>query len=136
MKSSRRISPNWENGRQNGKYVSDQKRDLGVLVDSSINVSTQCAAAMKKANSMLGIIKKGTENKTANLLVPLYKMLVRPHLEYCVPFWSPLVKKRQCVLQVRNAVVMLFEIFFSNLQTESKNRDTGDVSFTKNVFTK
>ena len=30
---------------------------------------------------MLGIIKKGIENKTANIIMPLYKMLVRPHLE-------------------------------------------------------
>ena len=36
---------------------------------------------MKKA----GIIKKGIENKTANI--------IRPHLEYCIQFWSPHLKK-------------------------------------------
>ena len=46
--------------------VRDQERDLGVLVDSSVKVSTQCVVAMKKGNSMLGIIKMGIENKTAN----------------------------------------------------------------------
>uniref|UniRef100_A0A8C0GWC5 Uncharacterized protein n=1 Tax=Chelonoidis abingdonii TaxID=106734 RepID=A0A8C0GWC5_CHEAB len=31
---------------------------------------------------MLGIIKKGIENKTENILLPLYKSMVRPHLKY------------------------------------------------------
>ena len=36
--------------------VMDQERDLGVLVDRSMKVSTQGAAAVKKATSMLNII--------------------------------------------------------------------------------
>ena len=36
-------------------------------------MSTQCVAAVKKANFMLGIIKKMTENQTANIIMPLYK---------------------------------------------------------------
>ena len=73
--------------------VTAQERDLGVLVDNSMKVSTQCAAAIRKANSMLGVIKKGVENRTANIIMPLYKSMVRPHLEYCVQFWSPHLKK-------------------------------------------
>ncbi|CAM4540291.1 unnamed protein product [Caretta caretta] len=69
--------------------------NLGVIVDSSVKTSTQCAAAVKKANGMLGIIKKGIENKTENILLPLYKSIVHPHLEYCVQMWSP-VMKRDC----------------------------------------
>ena len=73
--------------------ATNQERDLGVLVDSSMKMSTQCAAAVKKANSMLGIIRKGIENKSASVILPLYKSLVRPHLEYCVQFWSPYLQK-------------------------------------------
>ena len=36
--------------------MTDQERDLGVLVDSSMKVSTQCAVEVKKVNSKLGII--------------------------------------------------------------------------------
>ncbi|CAM4625917.1 unnamed protein product [Caretta caretta] len=64
--------------------TTNQEKDLGVIVDSSLKTSTQCAAAVKKANGTLGIIKKGIENKTENILLPLYKSMVRPHLEYCV----------------------------------------------------
>uniref|UniRef100_K7EYK2 Reverse transcriptase domain-containing protein n=2 Tax=Pelodiscus sinensis TaxID=13735 RepID=K7EYK2_PELSI len=73
--------------------TTNQERDLGVIVDSSLKTSTQSAAAVKKANRMLGIIRKGIENKTQNILLPLYKTMVRPHLEYCVQMWSPHLKK-------------------------------------------
>ncbi|CAM5145241.1 unnamed protein product [Eretmochelys imbricata] len=73
--------------------TSNQEKDLGVIVDSSLKTSMQCAAADKKAKGMLGIIKKGIENKTENLLLPLHKSMVRPHLEYCAQMWSPHLKK-------------------------------------------
>ncbi|CAM5134922.1 unnamed protein product [Natator depressus] len=73
--------------------VTTQERDLGVIVDSSLKSSTQCAAAVKKVNRMLGIIKKGIDNKTENIILPLYKSMVRPHLEYCVQMWLPHLKK-------------------------------------------
>ncbi|XP_061463424.1 sorting nexin-24 isoform X1 [Rhineura floridana] len=40
-----------------------QERDHGVIVDSLMKMSTQCAAARKKAKSMVGIVRKGRENK-------------------------------------------------------------------------
>ncbi|XP_061469779.1 structural maintenance of chromosomes protein 1A-like isoform X2 [Rhineura floridana] len=53
--------------------VTDQERDLGVVVDSTMKMSTQCAAAVKKANSMLAIIRKGSssEYKINNKVVQL-----------------------------------------------------------------
>ncbi|KAG6933171.1 hypothetical protein G0U57_019969 [Chelydra serpentina] len=72
--------------------TTNQEKDLGVIVDSSLKTSMQCAAAVKKANRMLGIIKKGIENKMDNILLPLYKSIVRPHLEYRVQLWSHLKK--------------------------------------------
>ncbi|CAM4547301.1 unnamed protein product [Lepidochelys olivacea] len=51
--------------------VTTQEKDLGVIVDSSLKISTQCAVAAKKANKMLGIIKKGIDNKTENITLPL-----------------------------------------------------------------
>ena len=56
--------------------VTEQEGDLGIVVDSSMDVSTQCAAAVNKANSTLGIIRKGIENKTASIVLPLYKSMV------------------------------------------------------------
>ena len=42
---------------------------------------------------MLGIIKRKVKNKTKDIIVRLYKALVRPHLEYCVQLWNPCIFK-------------------------------------------
>ncbi|PKU37934.1 rna-directed dna polymerase from mobile element jockey-like [Limosa lapponica baueri] len=65
--------------------------DLGVLMDK-LKKSEQCAAAAKKANRMLGCINKGITSKDKDIIIPLYSGLVRPHLEYCIQFWSLLCK--------------------------------------------
>lgn len=36
---------------------------------------------------MLGVVKKKVEDKTANIIMPLYNSMVWYHLEYCVQFW-------------------------------------------------
>ena len=68
---------------------STQERDLGIIIDSSMKFSEQCNAAIKGANSMLGLISRTIQNKNKNIIVRLYKGLVRPKIEYCVQVWRP-----------------------------------------------
>ena len=69
------------------------ERDLGVLVDHCLKMSQQCAAAAKKANTVLGCIDRGIASRSREAIVPLYTTLVRPHVECCFQFWSPQFKK-------------------------------------------
>ena len=53
----------------------------------------------KKKALMLGIINRGVSYKPAEVISKLYRSYVRPHLEYCIQFWSPINEKDADMLE-------------------------------------
>ena len=70
-----------------------EEKDLGVWIHKSLKVAKQCAEAAKKANRVLGMIKRNFIYKDKTTVLRLYKSLVRPHLDYCMQIWSPHMRK-------------------------------------------
>ena len=69
---------------------SETQRDLGVLVQDSLKVNVQVQSAVRKANAMLVFMSRGLEYKSRDVLLRLYKALVRPQFEDGEQFWSPI----------------------------------------------
>ena len=70
-----------------------QEKDLGVTLNADMNVSELCGIAASKGNQIVGLIRRTITYKEKQLIVPLYKAIVRPHLEYCIQAWRPYHKK-------------------------------------------
>ena len=78
-----------------GKEIESvqQEKDLGVVITNDLKSSNQCIEAVKKAQKLLGYIKRQFRTRNKETILTLYNALVRPHLEYAVQFWSPSLRK-------------------------------------------
>ena len=72
---------------------SRMEKDLGVLVNDRLSNGMQCQSAANKANRILACIKKGINSRDKTIILPLYKTLVQPHLEYAVQLWALVLRK-------------------------------------------
>ena len=69
--------------------VSDQEKDLGVLTSDSLLWNSQIKSCIAKANQMICWIIRNLVLREKNVMLRVYKALIRPHIEYCVQLWNP-----------------------------------------------
>jgi len=67
----------------------NEEKDLGIIVSDDLKWEKHCSAAVSKANRILGMITRNFIDRSKEVIIPLYKSLVRPHLEYCCQIWNP-----------------------------------------------
>ena len=68
----------------------DQETDPGVVIMADFKSSAQCIATEQKVQKILGYIKRVFRYRNKQTVLALYRVLVRPLLEYDAQFWSPI----------------------------------------------
>ena len=58
-----------------------------------MKVSEQCGIAARKGNQIFDLIRRNIACRDKRLIIPLYKILVRPHPDYCIQAWKPHMRK-------------------------------------------
>ena len=73
--------------------VVNVEKDLGVIIDSSLSFDEHISTVVKKANSLMGMIRRSFLYLDKDMFRRLFTAIVRPHLEYGAPIWNPHFKK-------------------------------------------
>ena len=70
-----------------------KENDLEVTMNANMKVSERCRIVASKGNQVPGMIRRNITYTEKSLITPLYKAIVRPHLEYCILAGNPYLRK-------------------------------------------
>ena len=71
----------------------ESEKDLGVTIDHNLNFDSHICSKVKKANQMFAMIRRSFKHLDIPTFVPMYKSLVRTHLDYAASVYHPYKKK-------------------------------------------
>ena len=134
-------------GKKNPEFVYDwgggqleateEEKDVGVMITRTLKPSLQCSRAAKKANQVLGQMARSITYRDKFTFTRLYKVYVRPHLQYCSSAWSPYTVADKDLLESvqRRAVRMISNLSGTyeqklkvlGMATLEENRVRGDM---------
>ena len=109
-----------ENGNKQYIPTCTEEKDLGVIFDDSLKFDLHINCVVKKANSLLGLIRRNFQFIDKGIFNKLYKALVRPHLEYGQIIWSPhLIRQSKLIENVQRRATKMVESI-TNLSYEQR----------------
>ena len=99
-----------------------EEKDLGVIIDSDLTFNEHISTKIKKANAIVGLIRRTFSFLDGPLFKKLYTTFVRPHLEYAQAVWSPhLLKYIRMIENVQIRATKLVD-GFKNLEYPDRLR--------------
>ena len=75
------------------------ERDVGVVISRTPKPFDQCSYAAKRANQMLGILRRSFKYRDTTIWPRLYKAFVRPKLEFAGASWKPWTQQDMKMLE-------------------------------------
>ena len=70
-----------------------EEKDLGIIITQDMKPKRHIAETVKKANKILGMIRRAITCKNIQNIMNFYKTLVRPILDYGSAIWNPYQKQ-------------------------------------------
>ena len=124
----------------------ESEKDVEVMVHQSLKPSLQCTRAAEKANQVLGQLSRGITYRDKQTFLKLYKVYVRPHLEYAVASWNPWLEadkemlekvKRRAINMVSNFQSRNYrdKLLEAGLTTLEERRKRGDLIYMYRIMT-
>ena len=75
---------------ENNTIVRKSKvRDLGILISDDLKYHAQVESAVRRAHCEINRIRRSFVSRSPKFIGDMYKLYVRPHMEYCVEVWNP-----------------------------------------------
>ena len=79
--------------------ISACEKDIGVHIDQDLDFGTHISKSINKANRVMWVVRSTYDKLDDKTFALLFKALVRPHLEYGAPIWSPHLEKYNDLLE-------------------------------------
>ena len=76
-----------------------RKKTLVLFFESDLKFEQHIAQKVKKANQLMGLIRRSFSYLDCRLFKQLYTTFVRPHLEYAQAVWAPHLRKHVIMLE-------------------------------------
>ena len=64
-------------------------KDLGVMINEDLKFHKHVNKISDRCNKEINRIRRSFTTRTPTFLTDMYKLYVRPHMEYCVEMWNP-----------------------------------------------
>ena len=88
----------------------DAQSDLGVTIRNDLKASDQCVKSYAKAR-VLGMIGRNIRYKSPDVMLRLYKSMMRPHVEYCTVASTHYIKDKQLTDKIQQRFVKMIPGF-------------------------